>query len=40
VEVTDINIEKNRVRLKTICKNEEGKELVDGEALISPPKSG
>ncbi|MBF0452643.1 MAG: MaoC family dehydratase [Candidatus Magnetomorum sp.] len=39
VEVLDVNLEKNRVRLKTSCINEEGKELVGGEALISPPKA-
>jgi 3-hydroxybutyryl-CoA dehydratase len=37
-EVIDINEEKNRITLKTTCKNQAGKELVDGEALISPPK--
>jgi 3-hydroxybutyryl-CoA dehydratase len=39
VEVTDINLEKNRVKLKTICLNENDNVLVDGEALISPPKA-
>ncbi len=38
VEVTEINEEKNRVILKTICVNEAGKLLVDGSALVSPPK--
>jgi len=38
-EVIDINVEKNRVRLKTTCRNQKDKELVDGEALISPPKA-
>jgi 3-hydroxybutyryl-CoA dehydratase len=38
VEVIDINVEKNRVKLKTTCRNQDDKELVDGEALISPPK--
>jgi len=39
VEVIEMNVEKNRVKLKTTCRNQDGKELVDGEALISPPKS-
>jgi 3-hydroxybutyryl-CoA dehydratase len=39
VEVTDINLENNRVKLKTICLNENDNVLVDGEALISPPKA-
>jgi 3-hydroxybutyryl-CoA dehydratase len=38
-EVIDINTEKNRIKLKTTCRNQDGKELVDGEALISPPKA-
>ena len=38
VEVVDIDAEKNRVRLRTTCSNQEGTLVVDGEALISPPK--
>ncbi|KPA08865.1 enoyl-CoA hydratase [Candidatus Magnetomorum sp. HK-1] len=38
VEAIEVNVEKNRVRLKTTCTNEAGKVLVDGEALVSPPK--
>lgn len=37
-EVTEIDEEKNRVVLKTTCVNEEGTLLVDGSALVSPPK--
>lgn len=37
-EVAEINEEKNRVVLKTTCVNEEGILLVDGSALVSPPK--
>jgi 3-hydroxybutyryl-CoA dehydratase len=37
-EVTEILAEKNRVRLKTTCVNQEGKAVVDGVALVSPPK--
>lgn len=38
VEVIDIIIEKKRVVLKTTCVNQEGTIVVDGEALISPPR--
>ena len=39
VEVIEVNADKNRVKLKTTCVNQEGKAVLDGEALISPPKS-
>lgn len=39
VEVTELIPEKNRVRLKTTCTNEDGKQVVDGEAMMSPPKA-
>ncbi|MBT8355002.1 MAG: MaoC family dehydratase [Desulfofustis sp.] len=38
VEVIDIITEKKRVLLKTTCTNQEGTIVVDGEALISPPR--
>ena len=37
-EVVEVIKEKNRVRLRTTCLNQEGKMVVDGEALVSPPK--
>ncbi len=37
-EVGEINTEKNRVKLKTTCVNQEGTMVLDGEALVSPPK--
>jgi 3-hydroxybutyryl-CoA dehydratase len=37
-EVVEVIKEKNRVRLRTTCVNQEGKMVVDGEALVSPPK--
>jgi 3-hydroxybutyryl-CoA dehydratase len=37
-EVVEVIKEKNQVRLRTICVNQEGKMVVDGEALVSPPK--
>lgn len=38
VEVVEIIAEKKRVRLKTICTNQDGKEVLTGEALVSPPR--
>jgi 3-hydroxybutyryl-CoA dehydratase len=38
VEVLEI-MEKNRVRLKTICTNQEGVVVLSGEGLVSPPKA-
>jgi 3-hydroxybutyryl-CoA dehydratase len=39
VEVIEIMDKKNRVRLKTICVNQEGKQVLDGEAVVSPSKA-
>jgi 3-hydroxybutyryl-CoA dehydratase len=38
-EVVEVNTEKNRLRFKTTCRNQEGKIVLDGEALVSPPKA-
>ena len=38
VEVIEIIDGKNRVRLKTVCLNQEGTQVLDGEAVVSPPK--
>lgn len=38
VEVLEIIADKNKVRLRTTCTNQDGKMVVDGEALMSPPK--
>jgi len=38
-EVTEIITEKNRVKLKTTCMNQDGTTVLDGEALVSPPKA-
>lgn len=38
VEIVEINKEKNRVKLETTCVNQDGLVVVDGHALISPPK--
>ena len=37
-EVMEIIADKNRVRLKTICQNQDGVVVLDGEAVVSPPK--
>lgn len=36
VEVMEIKADKNRVRLKTTCVNQDGIFVVDGEAVLSP----
>jgi 3-hydroxybutyryl-CoA dehydratase len=38
VEVIE-KLEKNRVKLKTTCVNQEGTLVLDGEAVVSPPKA-
>lgn len=39
VEVLELLAEKNRVRLKTICSNQDGVTVLTGEGLVSPPKA-
>ena len=39
VEVAEIIAEKKRVRLKTYCVNQDNTTVVDGEALVRPPRS-
>ncbi|MBP9021184.1 MAG: MaoC family dehydratase [Syntrophobacterales bacterium] len=38
-EVLDRDVAKNRLRLKTTCTNQDGVVVVDGEAVVMPPKS-
>lgn len=38
VKVLEVIAEKNRLRLQTVCENQEGTVVMDGEALVSPPK--
>ena len=38
VEVIEIMAEKKRVRLKTTCVNQDGTVVLEGEALVSPPR--
>ena len=39
VEVAEIIADKKTVRLKTYCINQEKTTVVDGEALVSPPRA-
>jgi 3-hydroxybutyryl-CoA dehydratase len=38
-EVVEKLTEKNRVRLRTSCTNQDGTRVVDGEALVMAPKA-
>jgi 3-hydroxybutyryl-CoA dehydratase len=38
VEVTERDVEKNRLTLKTTCTIQDGTVVLEGEALVSPPK--
>jgi len=38
VEVVEKIDEKKRVRLATTCTNQEGTQLISGEAMVSPPR--
>ncbi|HOJ49222.1 MAG TPA: MaoC family dehydratase [Spirochaetota bacterium] len=38
VEAKEVNTEKNRVVFRTYCENQEGKIVMDGEAVVMPPK--
>jgi 3-hydroxybutyryl-CoA dehydratase len=39
VEVLDVDVEKNRVRLRTTCVNQRGELLIEGEAVLSPRRA-
>ena len=39
VEVIEINREKNRVRLRTVCANQRAEEVLTGEAVVMPSRS-
>jgi 3-hydroxybutyryl-CoA dehydratase len=39
VEVVEVHIDNNRLRLRTTCTNQDGKVVIDGEAVISPAKA-
>lgn len=38
-EVIARNEERNRITLKTTCTNQDGKVVLDGEAVVMPPKA-
>lgn len=38
-EVIEVNKEKNKIRLRTYCINQEGKIVIEGTALVMPPKA-
>lgn len=38
VEIAEINREQKRVKVKTTCVNQEGRLVLTGEAVVSPPR--
>ncbi len=38
VEVMEMDADRNRARLRTLCRNQDEVVLVDGSATVSPPK--
>jgi 3-hydroxybutyryl-CoA dehydratase len=38
-EVVEVVKERNQVKLRTTCVKQDGTTVVDGEALVSPPKA-
>ena len=39
VEVVEINRERNRVRLRTVCTNQRAEEVLTGEAVVMPSRT-
>src|SRR6202158_2874521 len=39
VEVLEVLRERNRIRLKTVCTNQRGEEVLIGDALVMPSKT-
>jgi acyl dehydratase len=39
VEVVEVNRERNRVRLRTVCTNQRAEEVLTGEALVMPSRT-
>lgn len=37
-EVIEMVVEKNRIKLRTVCTNQDGKVVIDGVATVMPPK--
>jgi len=40
VEAVDMDVKKNRVVLKTTCRNQKDELIIEGQAVVSPPKIG
>jgi len=40
VEVMEIQKDKNRIILQTRCRNQQDQLVIDGKAIVSPPKKG
>lgn len=38
VEVVELDIEKNRVKLRTVCENQDNKVVLDGYAKVMAPR--
>src|SRR5262245_7646474 len=38
VEIAELVVDRNRARLKTVCVNQRGEEVLTGEAWVKPPK--
>jgi 3-hydroxybutyryl-CoA dehydratase len=39
VEISEVMMAEKKVRVKTTCVNQEGIRVLDGEAVVSPPKA-
>jgi 3-hydroxybutyryl-CoA dehydratase len=39
VEITELIVPKRRVKLSTVCRNQEGDVVIDGEATVLVPES-
>jgi phosphate acetyltransferase len=39
VEVLEVQPERNRVRLRTVCLNQRGEQVLAGEAVVMPPRA-
>lgn len=39
VEVIEVNREKNRIRLRTVCTNERAQDVLTGEAVVMPSRT-
>ncbi len=37
LEVLEVMAQKNRIRVQTTCRNQDGKDVLEGEALVMPP---